>query len=72
MCNYKRELEHIHMHFTVIHILYCTYIFNHSELSLALHKLKRLALENGFTIYDVPYDGNCMFGAISHQLQTSV
>ena len=24
------------------------------ELSLALHKLKYLALENGFTIYDVP------------------
>ena len=23
------------------------------------------------TIYDVPYDGNCMFSAISHQLQTS-
>ena len=41
------------------------------ELSLALHKLKSLALENSFTIYDVPYDGNCMFSAISHQLQTS-
>ena len=41
------------------------------ELSLALHKLKCLALQNSFTIYDVPYDGNCMFSAISHQLQTS-
>ena len=41
------------------------------ELSLALHKLKTLALQNGFAIYDVPYDGNCMFSAISHQLQTS-
>ena len=42
------------------------------ELSLALQKLKKLALQNGFTIFDVPYDGNCMFSAISHQLQTSV
>ena len=41
------------------------------ELSLALHKLKKMAFQNGFTIYDVPYDGNCMFSAISHQLQTS-
>ena len=41
------------------------------ELSLALQKLKKLALQNGFTIFDVPYDGNCMFSAISHQLQTS-
>ena len=38
------------------------------ELSLAL---KMLALQNGFAIYDVPYDGNCMFSAILHQLQTS-
>ena len=38
------------------------------ELSLALQKLKKMAFQNGFTIYDVPYDGNC---AISHQLQTS-
>ena len=41
------------------------------ELSLALQKLKKLAFQNGFTIFDVPYDGNCMFSAISHQLQTS-
>ena len=41
------------------------------ELSLALQKLKSLALQNSFTIYDVPYDGNCMFSAIAHQLQTS-
>ena len=41
------------------------------ELSLALHKLKKLAFQNGFTIFDVPYDANCMFSAISHQLQTS-
>ena len=41
------------------------------ELSLALQKPKSLALQNGFAIYDVPYDGNCMFSAISHQLQTS-
>ena len=30
-----------------------------------LHKLKSFALQNGFAIYDVPYDGNCMFSAIS-------
>ena len=41
------------------------------ELSLALQKLKKVALQNGFAIYDVPYDGNCMFSAVSHQLQTS-
>ena len=41
------------------------------ELSLALQKLKSLALQNSFTIYDVPYDGNCIFSAIAHQLQTS-
>ena len=41
------------------------------ELSLALLKLKSLALQNGFAIYGVPYDGNCMFSAISHQLQTT-
>ena len=41
------------------------------ELSLALQKLKSLAFQNGFTIFDVPYDGNCMFSAISHKLQSS-
>ena len=41
------------------------------ELSLALLKMEKLALHNGFAIYDVPYDGDCMFSAISHQLQTS-
>ena len=41
------------------------------EISVALQKLKSLALQNGFTIFGVPYDGNCMFSAISHQLQTS-
>ena len=30
-----------------------------------------MAHENGFAIHDVPYDGNCMFSAVSHQLQTS-
>ena len=41
------------------------------EFSIALHKLKSLAFQNNFTIHDVPFDGNCMFSAISHQLQTS-
>ena len=38
------------------------------ELSLALQKLKKLAFQNGFTIFDVTYDSNCI---ISHQLQTN-
>ena len=41
------------------------------KFSIALKKLKSLAFQNGFTIHDVPFDGSCMFSAISHQLQTS-
>ena len=43
----------------------------HSDLSdgedvfsVALHKLEVLACENGFTVHEVPYDGNCMFSAV--------
>ena len=32
--------------------------------------LKTLADQNGFTIHDVPHDGNCMFSAIAYQLQS--
>lgn len=39
--------------------------------SAALHKLEALACENGFTVHEVPYDGNCIFRAVSHQLQTT-
>ena len=41
------------------------------EFSTALCQLKVLANQNNFAIHDVPYDGNCMFSAVSYQLQTS-
>ena len=31
--------------------------------------LEALARDNGFTIHDVPRDGNCMFSALAYQLQ---
>ena len=37
----------------------------------AVHKLETIASQNGFTIHDVPYDGNCMFSAIAYQLNSS-
>ena len=40
-------------------------------VSVALQKLELLANQNGFTIHHVPYDGNCMFSAISYQLQNT-
>ena len=42
---------------------------NGDEFSTALQQLKLLAHQNSLTIHDVPYDGNCMFSAISYQLQ---
>jgi hypothetical protein len=41
------------------------------EFSVALQQLKALACQNCFTIHDVPYDGHCMFSAVSYQLQTT-
>ena len=41
------------------------------ELSTALEQLKALATQNSFTIHNVPYDGDCMFSAISYQLQAN-
>jgi hypothetical protein len=41
------------------------------ELSTALEQLKALAKQNSFTIHNVPYDGDCMFSAISYQLQAN-
>ena len=29
----------------------------------AMHKLETIASQNGFTIHDVPADGDCMFSA---------
>ena len=36
----------------------------------AMHKLKTIASQNGFTIHDVPADGDCMFSAIVYQLSS--
>ena len=36
-----------------------------------MHKLETIASQNGFTIHDVLYDGNCMFSAIAYQLNSS-
>ena len=41
------------------------------ELSTALLQLKALAHQKCFTIHNVPFDGDCMFSAISYQLQTN-
>ena len=50
----------------------CSSIHDDSdEFSIALHQLKVLASQNNFTVHDVPYDGNCMFSAVSYQLQTT-
>ena len=37
-------------------------------LLIAMHKLETVASQNGFTIRDVPADGDCMFSAIVYQL----
>ena len=42
-----------------------------SAFTVALHELEAMAHLKGFEVYDVPYDGNCMFSAISHQLKIS-
>ena len=39
--------------------------------SVALRELEALVRLNGFSIHDVPYDGSCMFSAISYQLQST-
>ena len=45
-------------------------IANEDAFSTAVHKLQTIASQNGFTIHDVPYDGNCMFSAIAYQLNS--
>ena len=43
-----------------------------SDLLLtALYKLQTIARRNGFTIHDVPADGDCMFSAIIYQLSST-
>ena len=41
---------------------------DNDEFTTALCQLKVLAHQNNFVIHDVPYDGNCMFSAVSYQL----
>jgi len=36
------------------------------ELSTALQQLKLVASQNSFSVHNVPYDGDCMFSAISY------
>ena len=36
----------------------------------AMHRLETIASQNGFTIHDVPADGDCMFSAIVYQLNS--
>ena len=47
----------------------CSSISDSDVFFIALHKLGTLACQNGFTIHPVPSDGNCMFSAVSYQLQ---
>ena len=42
-----------------------------NEFARALQQLKTLASQNSFTIHDVLYDGDCMFSAVSNQLQNA-
>ena len=50
----------------------CSSISDSNDVfSVALHKLEAVASQNGFTIHPVPSRGNCMFSAVSYQLQTS-
>ena len=44
---------------------------DNDEFSTALQQLKARAHENSFSIHDVPYDGDCMFSAVSYQLQAN-
>ena len=41
---------------------------NADPLISAMHKL---ASQNGFTIHNVPYGGDCMFSAILYQLSST-
>ena len=51
--------------------VHCNPCDGEDVFSVAFYKLEALVCENGFTIHDAPHNGNCMFGALSHQLQSS-
>ena len=40
-------------------------------LLTTVHKLETIASQNGFTIHEVPADGDCMFNAIVYQLNST-
>ena len=41
-----------------------------SDIAIASNRLAALARENGFTVHDVPRDGNCLFNAVAYQLKS--
>ena len=41
-----------------------------SDIAMASNRLTTLARENGFTVHDVPGDGNCLFNAVAYQLES--
>lgn len=41
-----------------------------NHIVAAWDRLTRLARENGFTVHDVPGDGNCLFNAVAYQLDS--
>ena len=43
---------------------------DNDALTIASNALERLARENGFTVHDVPYDGDCLFSAIAYELES--
>ena len=49
----------------------CSSKHDSDEFSIAMRQLELLVQQNNFSIHDVLYDGNCMFSAVSYQLETS-
>ena len=41
-----------------------------SDIAIVFNRLTTLARENGFTVHDVPGDGNCLFNAVAYQLES--
>ena len=42
---------------------------SNEKYTVALHRLQQRAKENGFQIFDVPRDGDCLFSATCHELK---
>ena len=41
-----------------------------SDVDIPSGRLAKLARDNGFTVHDVPGDGNCLFNAVAYQLHS--